>query len=177
LDLTDRALEALKIDRRCVLARPYEVLGRQPIRLAAAVDDDQAAQLHVGAVDVQSDGPEAAFLATDRQRVSVPAEERDILAAELNPSGRPRSWRRHRRTSARRLSEHLDDSFATEVWPRAVDHLDASDEAAIAAQVERQVFAVADQPVDAEVLGEAIEVDEADGDHVHVVAVGHEAQL
>src|SRR5262245_47863860 len=54
LDLTDRALESLQVDRRCEFASPYEVLCRQPVRLAAAVDDNQAAQLDVGAVHVQA---------------------------------------------------------------------------------------------------------------------------
>ena len=56
---------------------------------------------------------------------------------------------------AGRLAEHADHGLATETRARTVDHLDAADEAALAAQIDRQIVSLADQPVDAEVLAQS----------------------
>ena len=61
-------------------------------------------------------------------------------------------------------------------WPRAIDHFDLIDEATLTPQIDRQFLTFADQPVDAEVLTEAVLIDQPDRHHVNVVAFGHEMQ-
>src|SRR5581483_5467263 len=173
----DRALPSAQIERPGALSLANDVADRDVVGLAVGVDHPEIQHLDVGAAYVQADGLEAAFAATDADGVAILAEERHLLAAELDPLGRAGTGRRHRRSAARRLSEHPDDGLTAEVRPRPIEHLDAADVAAIAPEIDRQVRTLPDQPVDTEVLGVAVEVDETDRDHVHVVALGHEPQL
>src|SRR5439155_19094429 len=95
---------------------PEEMAGWEIIRLPVGVDDPHAPQLDVRTAGVQPNGLEAPFTPTDTHRVVVLAEERDLLAAELDPGSGAGHWARHRcgRTAARRLAEHPDDGFPAE---------------------------------------------------------------
>ena len=113
--------------------------------------------------------------------VAVLAEERDLLAAELDPvaaaGARAGSGGRAGRSAAGRLTEDPDHRFSTKIRPRSVNHLDAADEAAFASEIKWKRIALPDQPVDAEILAEAVVVDQPDRHHVHVVPVGDEPKL
>src|SRR5262249_5939207 len=81
-----------------------------------------------------------------------------------------------RRTTPAGHAEHAYQGLAAEAWPRAVEHLDAADEATLTPQVERQLLPLTDQPVDAEIFGEAVMVYQTNGHHVDVIAFGEEVQ-
>ncbi len=83
---------------------------------------------------------------------------------------------RVRAAEAGRHAVDLHDGAALEAGTRAVDHLDALQILPLAAQIDRLVLALADQPVDGEVLREAVHVDEPHRHQVDVAALGDQVQ-
>jgi hypothetical protein len=61
------------------------MLDRNVVWLAVGVDHLEVEHLDVGTAHVQPDRLEAALAAPDPDRIAVLAEERNILAAQLDP--------------------------------------------------------------------------------------------
>src|SRR5262245_324257 len=151
----DRALPTLQVERWRISALPEEMTGWQVVGLSISIDDRHSEQFDVGVARVQTDRLEAAFPAAYRDAVSVLAEQRYLLTTELDPGECACGWS-DRRTTAGGHAKHSYQGLAAEAWPRAVEHLDAADEAALAPHVERQLLAIADEPVDAEIFSKTV---------------------
>jgi len=62
------------------------------------------------------------------------------------------------------------------VWPRAIGHLDLLEIASVATEIDTQITTRSDPPIDAQVLHMAVEVDQPNSHHMHIIAVGVEPQ-
>jgi len=102
-------------------------------------------------------------------RTRVSANEGDLLAAELHPIAAIDDGRRS--VTSRPFAVDLDHSRAPEIGACAVGHLDAPDVTPLAAQIDRQFLALANGFLDGKLLAVTIEINEADADHVDVIAI------
>src|SRR5258706_7490508 len=175
-DTFDEAVAPAQIEGPGLRADPDDAANGDVIRLAIAIHDAQVEHLDIIVARREPDGAEPPIAPADADHVPIAADERHLLAAELNPrlgrTGRGAGWR-HRPS---RLAEDLDDGLAAEIGARPVDHLDPLDVAALTPEVERQRAAPPDQLFDAQVLGIAVEIDEPDRHHEDIVALGDELQ-
>src|SRR5690606_13649843 len=77
---------------------------------------------------------------------------------------------------AHRLAIDLDDGLTAQARARAIDHLDAPEEALLATQIDWHLPAGPHRPVDLQNLLIAVHVDEPDREEVQVIALRGEMQ-
>ena len=122
----------------------------------------------------QATGLEAPFAPADGKRVTISAEQSDFLAPELKPGAGARWWWRRRRG----LRQTLDANNclpAAEIRHCAINHLDAIDNAFVAAQIKRvRAFAAAQNPSHLDVVGLSIAVDDLEVEHLDVSTSGEQ---
>jgi hypothetical protein len=74
------------------------------------------------------------------------------------------------------LAVYFDDGLPFKVRTRAIRHLDLPQVASIAPQLHTHITAPSYTSIHSEILGVTVEIDKADRHHVHIVAVGAEAE-
>src|SRR5262249_38225591 len=160
---------ASQVERPRTFARTDRAPHLEVVGLPARVDDFEVKHLDVRAAHVQPDRLEAALAPSDADRVAVYLKQVDLLTAQLFPAPARPGTSGPRPGHASELTEHAHNRLAAaaEIGPRAIRHFDRPQEAAFAAQIERQLRALLDQPVNANVFRKAVEIDETDRDQMH----------
>jgi hypothetical protein len=143
------------------------VAHRNVVGLAVGVNNLEIQHLDVGAAHVQADGFETTLAAANWNGVAIATKQGNLLATKLDPStGAGWRWRR----GCLGQTFHTNDGLpAAEVRHRAIDHLDAVDNAVGAAQIKR-VCAIAppQHAPNGNVVGLAVTVHHLEVEHFDI---------
>ena len=76
----------------------------------------------------------------------------------------------------RRLAEDFDDGLAFKSRARPIGHFDLPEVTSVTPEIDTQIATRSDPPIHPKILLVTIEVDEPHRHHVHVTAIGTEAE-